>query len=149
MQSENIQWAADTMGIKVYRMRYIGVFISGLFGGLGGAVYASTIALDFSHATITGQGFIALGALVFGKWHPFGAMGGCFILWICSKFKHYWLSPAAIPRYTERVYAHCTICADHPSTHWLHRASRCTESTWNTLFKRKTIITMYDQSPEG
>ncbi|WWL81120.1 ABC transporter permease [Bacillus altitudinis] len=67
--------AADTMGIKVYRMRYIGVFISGLFGGLGGAVYALTIALDFSHATITGQGFIALAALVFGKWHPFGAMG--------------------------------------------------------------------------
>ena len=67
--------AADTMGIRVYRMRYIGVFISGLFGGLGGAVYASTIALDFSHATITGQGFIALAALVFGKWHPFGAMG--------------------------------------------------------------------------
>ncbi|WMT29875.1 ABC transporter permease [Bacillus aerius] len=67
--------AADTMGIKVYQMRYIGVFISGLFGGLGGAVYASTIALDFSHATITGQGFIALAALVFGKWHPFGAMG--------------------------------------------------------------------------
>jgi len=67
--------AADTMGIKVYRMRYIGVFISGLFGGLGGAVYASTIALDFSHATITGQGFIALAALVFGKWYPFGAMG--------------------------------------------------------------------------
>ncbi|QNP15682.1 ABC transporter permease [Bacillus pumilus] len=67
--------AADTMGIKVYWMRYIGVFISGLFGGLGGAVYASTIALDFSHATITGQGFIALAALVFGKWHPFGAMG--------------------------------------------------------------------------
>ncbi|OYN63890.1 ABC transporter permease [Bacillus safensis] len=67
--------AADTMGIKVYRMRYIGVFISGLFGGLGGAGYASTIALDFSHAPITGQGFIALAALVFGKWHPFGAMG--------------------------------------------------------------------------
>ncbi|PCK20221.1 sugar ABC transporter permease [Bacillus pumilus] len=67
--------AADTMGIKVYHMRYIGVFISGLFGGLGGAVYASTIALEFSHATITGQGFIALAALVFGKWHPFGAMG--------------------------------------------------------------------------
>ncbi|GLJ00846.1 sugar ABC transporter permease [Bacillus pumilus] len=67
--------AADTMGIKVYRMRYIAVFISGLFGGLGGAVYASTISLDFSHATITGQGFIALAALVFGKWHPFGAMG--------------------------------------------------------------------------
>ncbi|MCY7539199.1 ABC transporter permease [Bacillus pumilus] len=76
--------AADTMGIKVYRMRYIGVFISGLFGGLGGAVYASTIALDFSHATITGQGFIALAALVFGKWHPFGAMGAALFFGIAQ-----------------------------------------------------------------
>ncbi|MCG8399472.1 guanosine ABC transporter permease NupQ, partial [Bacillus atrophaeus] len=54
--------AADTMGINVYKMRYIGVMISGLFGGLGGGVYASTIALDFTHSTISGQGFIALAA---------------------------------------------------------------------------------------
>lgn len=71
--------AADTMGINVYKMRYIGVMISGLFGGLGGGVYASTIALDFTHSTISGQGFIALAALVFGKWHPIGALGPpCF-----------------------------------------------------------------------
>ncbi|MCR9040746.1 guanosine ABC transporter permease NupQ [Bacillus sp. L381] len=67
--------AADTMGINVFGMRYIGVMISGLFGGLGGGVYASTIALDFTHSTISGQGFIALAALVFGKWHPIGALG--------------------------------------------------------------------------
>ena len=52
------------MGINVFGMRYIGVMISGLFGGLGGGVYASTIALDFTHSTISGQGFIALAALV-------------------------------------------------------------------------------------
>ena len=46
-----------------------------LFAGLGGAVYAQSISLDFSHATITGQGFMALAAMIFGKWHPFGAMG--------------------------------------------------------------------------
>lgn len=130
--------AADTMGIKVYRMRYIGVFISGLFGGLGGAVYASTIALDFSHATITGQGFIALAALVFGKWHPFGAMGAAYSL-ICTKLKHHWLSASAVSRYPERVHAHCTICADDPSSYWLHWTSRRTKSTWYPLFKRKTI----------
>ncbi|MBU8785298.1 ABC transporter permease [Bacillus glycinifermentans] len=67
--------AADTMGVNVYKIRYISGFISGLFGGLGGGVYASTVTLDFSHATITGQGFIALAALVFGKWHPIGALG--------------------------------------------------------------------------
>lgn len=67
--------AADTMGVNVAKMRYIAVFISGLLGGLGGAVYAQSISLDFGHATITGQGFMALAAMIFGKWHPLGAMG--------------------------------------------------------------------------
>lgn len=67
--------AADTMGINVTKMRYIAVFLSGVLGGLGGAVYAQSISLDFSHATITGQGFMALAAMIFGKWHPLGAMG--------------------------------------------------------------------------
>ncbi|MCP8616461.1 ABC transporter permease [Salirhabdus salicampi] len=67
--------AADTMGIKVVRTRYIAVMLSGFFGGLGGAVFAQTIALDFSHSTISGQGFMALAAMIFGKWHPMGALG--------------------------------------------------------------------------
>lgn len=67
--------AADTMGINVSRMRYIAVMISGALGGIGGAVYASIISRDFSHATISGQGFIALAAMIFGKWHPIGALG--------------------------------------------------------------------------
>lgn len=67
--------AADTMGINVYKMRYLAVFISGILGGLGGGVYAQTITQDFSGITITGQGFIALAAVIFGKWHPLGAMG--------------------------------------------------------------------------
>ncbi|ELK44481.1 ABC transporter permease [Halobacillus sp. ACCC02827] len=67
--------AADTNGIQVYRMRYIGVMISGALGGLGGAVYALTVALNFSGGTILGQGFIALAAVIFGKWHPLGALG--------------------------------------------------------------------------
>ncbi|MGE8204017.1 ABC transporter permease [Heyndrickxia sp. NPDC080065] len=67
--------AADTMGINVTKMRYIGVMLSGVFGGLGGAVYSQTITLDFSHSTIAGQGFMALAAMIFGKWHPLGAMG--------------------------------------------------------------------------
>lgn len=67
--------AADTMGVNVAKIRYVAVFISGLLGGLGGAVYAQSISLDFSHSTITGQGFMALAAMIFGKWHPLGAMG--------------------------------------------------------------------------
>lgn len=67
--------AADTMGIKVNRMRYIAVMISGALAGIGGAVYAQIITNDFSHSTIAGQGFMALAAMIFGKWHPVGAMG--------------------------------------------------------------------------
>jgi general nucleoside transport system permease protein len=67
--------AADTMGINVTKTRYIGVIISGALGGIGGGVYAQSISSDFSHATISGQGFMALAALIFGKWHPLGAMG--------------------------------------------------------------------------
>ncbi|RKJ29973.1 ABC transporter permease, partial [Butyricicoccus sp. 1XD8-22] len=67
--------AADTMGINVTKMRYIGVMISGALAGIGGAIYAQTITNDFGHATISGQGFMAIAALIFGKWHPIGAMG--------------------------------------------------------------------------
>lgn len=67
--------AADTNGVNVYRMRYIAVIISGMLGGLGGSVFAMTIALNFSAATIVGQGFMSLAAVIFGKWHPLGAMG--------------------------------------------------------------------------
>ncbi|WP_047984822.1 ABC transporter permease [Ornithinibacillus californiensis] len=67
--------AADTNGINVTRMRYIAVILSGALGGLGGSVFALTIVSNFSHATIVGQGFMALAAVIFGKWHPLGAMG--------------------------------------------------------------------------
>lgn len=67
--------AADTVGINVYKMRYIGVLLSGFFGGLGGAIMAQSINSQFSITTITGQGFMAMAAMIFGKWNPIGAMG--------------------------------------------------------------------------
>lgn len=70
---ENPQ-AADTMGINVYKMRYLGVSISGFLGGIGGAVFAEAISGNFSVSTIVGQGFMALAAVIFGKWNPIGAM---------------------------------------------------------------------------
>lgn len=67
--------AADTLGINVYLMRYAGVMISGLLGGIGGAVVAQSITLNFSVTTIAGQGFIAMAAMIFGKWNPISVMG--------------------------------------------------------------------------
>lgn len=71
---ENPQ-AADTLGINVYLFRYAGVMISGLLGGLGGAIFAQSISGNFSAGTIVGQGFISMAAMIFGKWNPLGAMG--------------------------------------------------------------------------
>src|SRR5699024_2399717 len=76
--------AADTNGINVHKMRYIAVLISGALGGLGGSVYALTIAMNFSHATISGQGFMSLAAVIFGKWHPLGAMGAAIFFGIAQ-----------------------------------------------------------------
>lgn len=71
---ENPQ-AADTLGINVYALRYSGVLISGFLGGMGGAVFAQSIAGRFAATTIAGQGFISMAAMIFGKWNPLGAMG--------------------------------------------------------------------------
>lgn len=67
--------AADTVGVDVGRMRYAGVLLSGVLAGLGGATIALTTTSNFSHTTISGQGYIALAAMIFGKWNPLGALG--------------------------------------------------------------------------
>ncbi|AYG00189.1 ABC transporter permease [Lactococcus allomyrinae] len=70
---ENPQ-AADTLGINVYAYRWAGVLLSGVLGGIGGAIYAQAISGNFAVSTIVGQGFISLAAMIFGKWNPIGAM---------------------------------------------------------------------------
>lgn len=62
--------AADAAGVNVIRMRYTGVVLSGMLAGLGGAIVITTYAGEFSPLTYNGLGFLALAALIFGKWHP-------------------------------------------------------------------------------
>ncbi|MFE9688917.1 ABC transporter permease [Micromonospora sp. NPDC005806] len=65
--------AADTLGVKVLRLRYRNVLLAGLVAGVGGASY--TLALySFTKNMIGGKGFIALAALIFGRWSPTGAL---------------------------------------------------------------------------
>lgn len=71
--------ASDTVGINVYRMRFGCLLGSGFLAGLGGASLTLAIVSSFRPAIISGQGFIALAAVIFGQWNPLGVLLSCLL----------------------------------------------------------------------
>lgn len=79
--------ACESLGIDVYRVRYICVILSGFLSGLGGAFVTLATINQFRPNVIVGQGFIAIAAVIFGKFSPEGATKACLLFGLCSGIK--------------------------------------------------------------
>ena len=71
--------AADTVGINVYRMRYMNVMLGGAIAGLAGAFLTLESVGSFERAMTNGRGFVALAVMIFGKWTPLGSWGAALL----------------------------------------------------------------------
>lgn len=95
--------AADSLGINVFRMKYIAVLLSGLFAGFGGAAMSIAVVSRYSPTLISGQGFIALAAMIFGRWKPQGATLACLMFGLAQGLAIFMGNPDAGLQIPEQI----------------------------------------------
>jgi ABC-type uncharacterized transport system permease subunit len=81
--------AADTVGIRVRGLRYLNVLLGGVVAGIGGAYFTLVATGSFTKNMTAGAGFIALAALIFGRYSPFGAFGAALFFGFAQKLATY------------------------------------------------------------
>ena len=80
--------AADTVGIDVNRTRYLSVLLGGAVAGMGGAFFTLVASSSFSKEMTAGQGFIALAAVIFGRWNPIGAFFAALLFGFATNMQY-------------------------------------------------------------
>ena len=90
--------AADSVGINVYKMRYIGVMISGALAGIGGLAFSVAVGSGFS-AEVGGYGFLALAVMIFGNWKPLNILGASVFFALFKVIGSYTSSIAFLPKF--------------------------------------------------
>jgi len=71
--------AADTLGVNVFKFRYVNVMLGGMIAGFGGAFFTLGSVGSFNENMTGGRGFIGLAAMIFGRWHPVGALAAALV----------------------------------------------------------------------
>lgn len=79
--------AADTVGINVFRMKYLNVIIGGMVAGFGGAYFTIGSVGRFDENMTAGRGFIGLAAMIFGRWHPVGAISAALVFGLADSLQ--------------------------------------------------------------
>jgi len=94
--------AADSVGVNVYRMRYLGVAISGFFAGIGGIAYTLAAGSGFT-STVAGYGFLALAVMIFGNWKPVNILFASFFFAFFRIISFYSNSITFLPKFENLV----------------------------------------------
>lgn len=89
--------AADTLGLKVFHLRYAGVLLSGVLAGLAGAYLSVEHTGMYVEGMTQGKGYIALAAMIFGNWSPVGAMGAALLFGFAESLSFRVVESAVVP----------------------------------------------------
>lgn len=104
--------AADSVGINVYKQRYLGVSISGILAGLGGFAYVIQSAgqWDFKYG-VAGFGFLALAVMIFGQWKPIKILLASLVFGFCQTISILYSGALGIPQFVYKMlpYVVCMI----------------------------------------